>query len=82
MGPHYTWGTISGTAYFDKSETKVIALGGTVVGWLPHPAGADPSRGSRGTQSRPIVHAGTPFFGGGRGRKGTYKGSAGDAYCR
>ena len=35
--PHYTWGWVSGTVYFNKSETKAIALGGTVVSWIPTP---------------------------------------------
>ncbi|WP_369043390.1 hypothetical protein [Streptomyces sp. Midd1] len=36
--PHYTWGIITGTVYFNKKETKLLALGGTVVSWIPHPA--------------------------------------------
>lgn len=35
--PHYTWGWISGTIYFNKAETRLIAVGGTVVSWLPTP---------------------------------------------
>ncbi|MFC9279701.1 hypothetical protein [Streptomyces collinus] len=36
--PHYTWGIITGTVYFNKKETKLLALGGTVVSWIPNPA--------------------------------------------
>jgi hypothetical protein len=36
--PHYTWGWVTGTIYFNKTETKLMALGGTIVSWLPSPA--------------------------------------------
>ncbi|MDX3538476.1 hypothetical protein PV721_29845 [Streptomyces sp. MB09-01] len=53
---HYTWGIVSGTVYFNRNETKVLALGGTLVDGCrtrSRSSGAGPSRGSRGTRSRP-----------------------------
>jgi hypothetical protein len=35
--PHYTWGWISGTIYFNKAETKLMAVGASVVSWIPTP---------------------------------------------
>ncbi|MDN3460960.1 hypothetical protein [Rhodococcus sp. APC 3903] len=32
-----TWGIIAATIYFNKAETRTMALGGTVVSWIPSP---------------------------------------------
>ncbi|MEU4125890.1 hypothetical protein [Streptomyces virginiae] len=91
--PHYTWGIISGTVYFNKSETKVIALGGTVVSWLPHPAAEVGGRSLAGIAGYAVatdqcikfkVNPGlvplSPALA--VGGSGVYGGSAGDGYCR
>ncbi len=36
--PKFTWGIISGTLYLNKSETQKVALGGSIVSWIPNPA--------------------------------------------
>lgn len=91
--PHYTWGIISGTVYFNKNETKVLALGGTVVGWLPHPAAIVGGRSLMGIAGyaaatgqcikfkvNPSLAALSPAAA--VAGSGTYSGSAGDGYCR
>ncbi|WP_189748156.1 hypothetical protein [Streptomyces nojiriensis] len=91
--PHYTWGIISGTVYFNKSETKVLALGGTVVSWLPHPAAVVGGRSLAGVAGyavatdqcikfkvNPALAPLSPAAA--LAGSGTYKGSAGDGYCR
>lgn len=91
--PHYTWGIISGTVYFNKSETKVMALGGTVVSWLPHPAAVVGGRSVAGlagyavardqcvkvkvTPQLVVLSPAAALAG-----TGTYGGSQGDGYCR
>lgn len=35
--PSWTWGIVTGHVYFNKPETRTIALGGTVVSWMPNP---------------------------------------------
>jgi hypothetical protein len=35
--PQFTWGWISGTVYFNKSETRKVAYGGGVASWIPNP---------------------------------------------
>ncbi|MFI8345643.1 hypothetical protein ACIF8W_37090 [Streptomyces sp. NPDC085639] len=91
--PHYTWGIISGTVYFNKSETKVIALGGTVVGWLPHPAAVVGGRSLAGIAGYAVATDQCIKFkvspalaplspAAAVAGSGTYKGSAGDGYCR
>ncbi|MFD7929602.1 hypothetical protein [Streptomyces sp. NPDC059742] len=91
--PHYTWGIVSGTVYFNKSETKVLALGGTVVSWLPHPAAVVGGRSLAGIAGYAVatdqcikfkvnpslLPLSVPAAVNG---SGTYKGSAGDGYCR
>ncbi|MFC9817897.1 hypothetical protein ACFVJM_38280 [Streptomyces virginiae] len=91
--PHYTWGIISGTVYFNKSETKVLALGGTVVSWLPHPAAEVGGRSIAGIAGYAVatdqcikfkVNPGlaplSPALA--MSGSGVYGGSAGDGYCR
>ncbi|WP_405787196.1 hypothetical protein OG753_04075 [Streptomyces sp. NBC_00029] len=88
--PHYTWGIISGTVYFNKSETKVIALGGTVVSRLPHPAAVVGGRSLAGYAvatdqcikfkvNPALAHLSPAAAVAG---SGTYGGSADDGYCR
>ncbi|MFE9469423.1 hypothetical protein ACFYNW_38630 [Streptomyces virginiae] len=91
--PHYTWGIISGTVYFNKSETKVLALGGSVVSWLPHPAAEVGGRTLAGVAGYAVatdqcikfkVYPGlaplSPALA--LSGSGVYGGSAGDGYCR
>ncbi|WP_162793307.1 hypothetical protein [Streptomyces globosus] len=91
--PHYTWGIISGTVYFNKNETKVLALGGTVVSWLPHPATVVGGRSLAGVAGyavatdqcvkfkvNPALAPLTPAAA--LAGSGIYSGSAGDGYCR
>uniref|UniRef100_UPI002F9129DB hypothetical protein n=1 Tax=Streptomyces virginiae TaxID=1961 RepID=UPI002F9129DB len=91
--PHYTWGIISGTVYFNKNETKVLALGGTVVGWLPHPAAIVGGRSLMGIAGyaaatgqcikfkvNPALAPLSPAAA--VAGSGTYSGSAGDGYCK
>ncbi|MFF2404450.1 hypothetical protein ACWCY1_25730 [Streptomyces goshikiensis] len=91
--PHYTWGIISGTVYFNKSETKVIALGGSVVSWLPHPAAEAGGRTLAGVAGYAVatdqcikfkVNPGLAPLSPGMALAGSgiYGGSAGDGYCR
>lgn len=35
--PTWSWGIATGHVYFNKPETRQIALGGTVVSWMPNP---------------------------------------------
>ncbi|MGW2275876.1 hypothetical protein [Streptomyces yangpuensis] len=91
--PHYTWGIISGTVYFNKNETKVIALGGTVVSWLPHPAAVAGGRSLAGIAGYAVATDQCIKFkvnpsllplspAAAVAGSGTYGGSAGDGYCR
>ncbi|MFD0271355.1 hypothetical protein ACFVGY_33010 [Streptomyces sp. NPDC127106] len=91
--PHYTWGIISGTVYFNKEETKVLALGGTVVSWLPHPAAVVGGRSLAGIAGYAVATDQCVKFKVSPGLvplspaaavagSGTYSGSAGDGYCR
>ncbi|WP_031155363.1 hypothetical protein [Streptomyces erythrochromogenes] len=91
--PHYTWGIISGTVYFNKSETKVLALGGTVVSWLPHPAAVVGGRTLAGVAGYAVatdqcvkfkVYPGLAPLSPAAALSGSgvYGGSAGDGYCR
>ncbi|MEC4576518.1 hypothetical protein [Streptomyces virginiae] len=92
-GPHYTWGIISGTVYFNKSETKALALGGSMVSWLPHPAAEVGGRTLAGVAGYAVatdqcikfkVYPGlaplSPALA--LSASGVYGGSAGDGYCR
>lgn len=90
--PHYTWGIVTGTVYFNKSETKVLALGGTVVSWLPHPAAVVGGRSLAGfagvavatdrcvkikvNPSLTVLSPAAALAG-----SGYYSGSGGDGYC-
>ncbi|MER5417463.1 hypothetical protein [Streptomyces virginiae] len=91
--PHYTWGVISGTVYFNKIETEVLALGGTVVAWLPHAATVVGGRSLAGIAGYAIATNQCIKFkvnpalvplspAAALAGSGTYKGSAGDGYCR
>ena len=31
---HFAWGWVTGSIYFSMTETKLLALGGTVISWL------------------------------------------------
>lgn len=35
--PHFTWGIVTGHVYFNRQETRILAVGGGVVSWLPTP---------------------------------------------
>ncbi len=35
--PKFTWGWVSGTVYFNKSETRRIATGASIASWIPNP---------------------------------------------
>lgn len=91
--PHYTWGIITGTVYFNKSETKVIALGGTVVSWLPHPGAVVGGRTLAGFAGVAVAtdqcvkikvnpSLAPLSMAGALAGSGYYKGSAGDGYCK
>ncbi|MCX5151822.1 hypothetical protein OHB36_34600 [Streptomyces sp. NBC_00320] len=55
--PHYTWGIISGTVTSTRVRPRSLLSAELLCPGCrtrPRSSGADPSRGSRGTQSRPI----------------------------
>ncbi|MEV7914952.1 hypothetical protein [Streptomyces griseus] len=91
--PHYTWGIITGTVYFNKKETKLLAVGGTSVSWLPNPAA------KVGGRSLATIAAGAAAVGkcikfkvnpslvllspaAAINGSGLYSGKAGDGYCK
>ncbi|WKD31146.1 hypothetical protein [Streptomyces xanthophaeus] len=91
--PHYTWGIITGTVYFNKNETKVLALGGTVVSWHSHPAAVVGGRSLAGfagvavATDRCVKIKVNPGLGvlspaAALAGSGYYSGSGGDGYCR
>lgn len=86
--PHYTWGIISGTVYFNKSETRKIALGGglaaTIIASIP--AGFTTAAGitvaaittmANIAQSHKKCLKIKSY-----GKPGEYSGKQGDGYCR
>jgi len=86
--PHYTWGWISGTVYFNKSETIKFAAGAWAVtawaNWAPPPFGQILASlaayialvASWAAADGRCVYVNT------YGHVGIYSGSAGDGYCR
>ncbi|MFI7320192.1 hypothetical protein [Streptomyces venezuelae] len=86
--PHYTWGIVSGTVYFNKSETRKIALGGglaaTIIASIP--AGFTTAAGitvaaittmANIAQSHKKCLKIKSY-----GKPGEYSGKQGDGYCR
>ncbi|MFB8122446.1 hypothetical protein ACFVG1_21555 [Streptomyces bacillaris] len=91
--PHYTWGIITGTVYFNKKETKLLALGGTVVSWIPNPAAVVGGRSLAAIAGAAVaadkcvkikVNPGLAPLSPGAAVSGSgyYSGKSGDGYCK
>lgn len=91
--PHYTWGIITGTVYFNKKETKLLALGGTVVSWIPNPAAVIGGRSVAGIAGAAVaankcikikVNPGLAVLSPSAAVAGSgyYSGKSGDGYCK
>ncbi|WP_306333670.1 hypothetical protein [Streptomyces sp. KL118A] len=86
--PHYTWGIISGTVYFNKSETRKIALGGglaaTIIASIPAgfttaasiTVAAITTMANIAQSHRKCLKIKS------YGKPGEYSGKQGDGYCR
>ena len=87
-GPHYTWGIITGTVYFNRGETHYIAQGAASAAELAnHVDGrfAPYLRASSTLISRyasSVDAKGSCFKLKSDGVLGSYSGSSGDGYCR
>jgi len=86
--PHYTWGIVSGTVYFNHAETRYMAGGANATTAL---ARTMPERYSKAILSAAAYVSGAAADADGRGFclkvksygvAGGYRGTDGDGYCR
>lgn len=88
IDPHYTWGWITGTIYFNKSETAKLAVGASAVlslsGLLPAPwpAVVIPQATLIAYQAGIAQLNGVCVWVRSNSQVGSYSGSAGDGYCQ